>query len=137
MLRARHTRPDRIHARFAPPRRRYPIIPLGHARRPRVMRILIIAPQPFFAQRGTPINVRQMVQTLCEAGHEVHLATYPMGEAVRLPGLVIHRAMPIPGVRTVPIGFSWRKVALDIVLALRVWSPVSYTHLRAHETGRN
>ncbi|MDQ2766086.1 MAG: glycosyltransferase family 4 protein [Gemmatimonadota bacterium] len=85
------------------------------------MRILLIAPQPFFAQRGTPINVRQMVQTLCEAGHEVHLATYPMGEPVSMPGLVMHRALPIPGVRTVPIGFSWRKVALDIALAMRVW----------------
>jgi glycosyltransferase involved in cell wall biosynthesis len=85
------------------------------------MRILLIAPQPFFAQRGTPINVRQMVQTLSEAGHEVHLATYPMGEPVAMPRLVIHRALPIPGVRTVPIGFSWRKVALDASLALRVW----------------
>jgi glycosyltransferase involved in cell wall biosynthesis len=86
------------------------------------MRILLIAPQPFFAQRGTPINVRQMVQTLSEAGHEVHLATYPMGEAVEMPNLVIHRAWPLPGVRTVPIGFSLRKIALDAMLALRVWA---------------
>jgi glycosyltransferase involved in cell wall biosynthesis len=86
------------------------------------MRILLIAPQPFFAQRGTPINVRQMVQTLSEAGHEVHLATYPMGEAVEMPNLTTHRAFPIPGVRTVPIGFSWKKVALDAMLALRVWA---------------
>jgi glycosyltransferase involved in cell wall biosynthesis len=63
-----------------------------------------------------------MVQTLSEAGHEVHLATYPMGEAVEMPNLVIHRALPIPGVRTVPIGFSWRKIALDAMLALRVWT---------------
>jgi glycosyltransferase involved in cell wall biosynthesis len=86
------------------------------------MRILLIAPQPFFTQRGTPINVRLMVQTLTEAGHEVHLATYPMGEAVEMPNLSIHRAWPLPGVRTVPIGFSWRKVALDAMLALRVWA---------------
>jgi len=85
------------------------------------LRVLLVAPQPFFAQRGTPINVRQMVQTLCEAGHEVHLATYPMGAPVSIPGLLIHRAMRIPGVRGVPIGFSWRKVALDVSLALRVW----------------
>jgi glycosyltransferase involved in cell wall biosynthesis len=84
-------------------------------------RILLIAPQPFFAQRGTPINVRQMVQTLSDAGHEVHLATYPMGEPVSIPGLYIHRALGVPGVRSVPIGFSLRKVVLDISLALRVW----------------
>lgn len=86
------------------------------------MRILLIAPQPFFAQRGTPMNVRQMIQTLSEAGHDVHLATYPMGEPVQMPGLTIHRALPIPGLHTVPIGFSWRKIALDVMLALRVWT---------------
>ena len=32
---------------------------------------------------------------------------------------------PIPGVRTVPIGFSWRKVALDATLALRVWALIA------------
>jgi glycosyltransferase involved in cell wall biosynthesis len=85
------------------------------------MRILLIAPQPFFSQRGTPINVRQMVQTLSEAGHEVHLATYSIGDPVSIPGLRIHRALPIPGVRRVPIGFSWRKVALDGLLALTTW----------------
>lgn len=86
-----------------------------------LMRILLIAPQPFFAQRGTPINVRQMVQMLCEAGHEVHLATYPLGEPVQIAGLRLHRAMHVPGVHTVPIGFSWRKVLLDMSLALLVW----------------
>jgi glycosyltransferase involved in cell wall biosynthesis len=86
------------------------------------MRVLLIAPQPFFAQRGTPINVRQMAQTLCEAGHEVHLATYPIGEDVSIAGLQIHRAMPIAGIRTVPIGFSFRKIALDASLSLTVWS---------------
>lgn len=85
------------------------------------LRVLVVAPQPFFAQRGTPINVRQMVQVLCEAGHEVHLATYPMGAPVSIPGLHLHRGMRIPGMRGVPIGFSWRKVALDASLALRVW----------------
>jgi glycosyltransferase involved in cell wall biosynthesis len=89
---------------------------------PSRLRVLLIAPQPFFAQRGTPINVRQMVQTLCEAGHEVHLATYPMGEPVSIPGLHIHRAIRVPGIRDVPIGFSWRKIALDMSLALRVWA---------------
>ena len=39
-----------------------------------------------------------------------------------MPNLFIHRALPIPGVRTVPIGFSWRKVVLDATLALRVWT---------------
>jgi glycosyltransferase involved in cell wall biosynthesis len=89
------------------------------------MRILLIAPQPFFAQRGTPMNVRQMVQVLCEAGHDVHVATYPMGDPVVVPGLHIHRAMAIPGVRDVPIGFSWKKIVLDLSLALKVWGLIA------------
>ena len=86
--------------------------------------VLMVAPQPFFTQRGTPINVRQMVQVLCEAGHEVHLATYPVGSPVSIRGLHLHCAMRVPGVREVPIGFSWRKVALDASLAMRVWALV-------------
>src|SRR5665811_688157 len=57
-----------------------------------VMRILLIAPQPFFAQRGTLINVRQMAQTVREAAHEAHLAQYPMAESVspaRLRGIPV------------------------------------------------
>jgi glycosyltransferase involved in cell wall biosynthesis len=96
----------------------------AHTSRSR-LRVLLVAPQPFFAQRGTPINVRQMAQTLCEAGHEVHLATYSMGAPVSISGLHIHRALAVPGVRDVPIGFSWRKVVLDGSLALRVWALIA------------
>lgn len=83
-------------------------------------RILLVSPQPFFELRGTPINVLQMVRALCGAGYEVHLATYPIGEPVRVAGLVYHRSLPL-GVKQVPIGFSLRKVALDVLLALKVW----------------
>jgi glycosyltransferase involved in cell wall biosynthesis len=52
----------------------------------------------------------------------VHLATYHVGAPVAIPGLLHHRAPPVPGVRDVPIGFSARKVVLDAALALRVWA---------------
>ncbi len=92
---------------------------------PTRLRVLLVAPQPFFAQRGTPINVRQMVQTLAEAGCDVHLATYPLGESISIAGLTIHRALGIPGVRAVPIGFSVRKLMLDCSLALLVWALIA------------
>jgi len=82
--------------------------------------VLLVAPQPFFELRGTPINVLQMVRTLCAAGYEVHLATYDIGAAMSVSGLVHHRARHVPGIRSVPIGFSGRKIALDAALALRV-----------------
>ncbi|MEO8881383.1 MAG: glycosyltransferase family 4 protein [Gemmatimonadaceae bacterium] len=83
-------------------------------------RILLVAPQPFFESRGTPLNVLAMTQTLCAAGHEVHLATYAVGETVPVPGLTYHRAARIPGADEVPIGFSLRKMVHDAALAALV-----------------
>jgi glycosyltransferase involved in cell wall biosynthesis len=82
--------------------------------------VLLVSPQPFFAARGTPMNVLQMCRALTRGGYDVDLATYPMGDPVELPGLRVCRAPRIPGIRSVPIGFSWRKVLLDGVLMLRV-----------------
>ena len=83
-------------------------------------RILLIAPEPFFSQRGSPMNVLQMCRVLTKAGYQVDLATYPLGEDVALPGLEIHRAWRPFGLRSVPIGFSFRKVVLDAMLSLTV-----------------
>jgi len=82
--------------------------------------VLLIAPQPFFASRGTPINVRAMASALCEMGYQVDLLVYPQGEAVALPGLTIHRCWNVPGVCSVPVGPSWRKIVLDFSLCLAV-----------------
>lgn len=79
-------------------------------------RVLVIAPQPFFCNRGTPINVKAVVQHLVELGYEVHLLTLPHGDAIEIKGVTIHRCLRLPGIRSVPIGPSWRKLAYDILL---------------------
>jgi glycosyltransferase involved in cell wall biosynthesis len=83
-------------------------------------RVLLVSPQPFYAPRGTPMNVRQMCRVLGAAGYRVDLACYPLGEDVDIDGVAIHRGLGIPGVDAVPIGFSLRKLALDALLALTV-----------------
>ncbi len=85
----------------------------------RTGRVLIVAPQPTFEVRGTPINVRQMCRVLIEAGHEVHLATFAAGAGGTVPGLHLHR-VGLPGLRTISIGFSLGKALLDVRLAARV-----------------
>lgn len=77
-------------------------------------KVLLIAPQPFFSTRGTPINVRALAETLAARNEEVHLLVYPFGDEISLPGVKIHRCLPIPGIYQVPVGASWRKVLLDI-----------------------
>jgi len=85
-------------------------------------RVLLIAPQPFYEPRGTPMNVLQICRVLTEAGIEVDLATYPIGETVEMPGLRVLRAPRVPFIESVPIGFSKRKIVLDVSLGLLVLS---------------
>jgi glycosyltransferase involved in cell wall biosynthesis len=82
------------------------------------MRILFLAPHPFFAERGTPIAVRLAVEALCKAGHEVDLLTYHEGQDIAVPGMRLIRIARPPGVRNVPIGFSSKKLLCDLWLAV-------------------
>ncbi len=76
----------------------------------------MLAPQPFYSDRGTPMNVLQMCRALTNEGWRVDVLTFPMGRDVEMPGLRIERSLPIPGIRDVPIGFSFKKLLLDIGL---------------------
>jgi glycosyltransferase involved in cell wall biosynthesis len=82
------------------------------------MRILTIAPQPFFQPRGTPFSELYRARALTELGHEVDMVTYPIGEDVALPGLRILRAPAVPGIRRVRVGPSLAKVPLDALVFL-------------------
>jgi hypothetical protein len=61
------------------------------------MRILFLAPHPFFAERGTPIAVRLAVEALCKAGHEVDLLTYHEGQDIAVPGMRLIRIAATAG----------------------------------------
>jgi glycosyltransferase involved in cell wall biosynthesis len=80
------------------------------------MKILVLAPQPFFIQRGTPIAVRALVEGLAAEGHAVDLLVYPEGEDIEIPGVTLHRIPGLPGTRRMPPGFSLRKVIADAVM---------------------
>jgi glycosyltransferase involved in cell wall biosynthesis len=80
------------------------------------MRILMIAPQPFFQPRGTPFSELYRARALTELGHQVDMVTYPIGDDVSMPGLRIHRTLPVPGLRRVRIGPSFAKVVLDALV---------------------
>jgi Glycosyltransferase len=83
------------------------------------MRVLVLAPQPFYQPRGTPIAVRMLVETLSEAGHEVDLLTYHEGESVSLGGAQLHRIPALPFVENVGPGFSLKKVICDVAMAMK------------------
>lgn len=83
------------------------------------MRILLLAPQPFLAERGTPIAVRAAAEALSDEGHRIDLLTYFAGRDVAIANAEIHRIPRPPLIRTVPIGLSWRKVVCDVLMLLR------------------
>lgn len=82
------------------------------------MKILLLAPHPFFSERGTPIAVRLAVEALCAMGHQVDLLTYHEGEDIEVAGMRLLRISAPPGVRNVPIGFSVKKLVCDLWLAI-------------------
>lgn len=83
------------------------------------MKILVLAPQPFFRVRGTPINIRNLVTSMVMAGHEVDLLCYPFGEAVELQGVRILRSPGFPGIKDVKVGPSAAKFPLDGLMFLK------------------
>ena len=84
------------------------------------MKVLMVAPEPFFEPRGTPISVYQRLTMLSSLRHEVDLATYHVGEPVSIEGVNVRRVVPIPWITHVPIGPSFAKIFLDIILFIQV-----------------
>ncbi len=84
------------------------------------LRVLMLAPEPFFEPRGTPFSEYHRIKALGELGHHVDLVTYPFGADVDLPNLRIIRSARPPFLSRVPIGPSMAKVVLDVGLTVTV-----------------
>ncbi len=80
------------------------------------MNILVLAPHPFFQNRGTPIAVKMLLETLAAAGHKLTLLTYPEGEDVELASCTVIRLRQLSWVKGVKPGFSWKKLIYDALL---------------------
>jgi glycosyltransferase involved in cell wall biosynthesis len=80
------------------------------------MQILLLAPHPFFQNRGTPLAEKAVIEFLTSEGHEVHVLTFPEGEDLNLPRCRIFRIPLLPGMQDLRPGFSLKKVVCDFVL---------------------
>jgi glycosyltransferase involved in cell wall biosynthesis len=102
------------------------------------VRILMIAPEPFFEPRGTPFSEFHRIRALTALGHQVDLVTYPFGQTVSMPGLRVFRSLRPPFVRRVKIGPSLAKIPLDALLALSATRHAfsrRYDVIHSHEEG--
>lgn len=80
------------------------------------MRILLLAPHPFYQARGTPIAVKTVLEFLSERGDTVDVLTYAEGTDVAIPNCTIHRIPRVPGLQDIRPGFSLKKVASDVLM---------------------
>jgi len=102
------------------------------------VRILMIAPEPFFEPRGTPFSEFHRIRALTALGHHVDLVTYPFGQHVSMPGLRVFRSLRPPFVHHVKIGPSLAKIPLDALLALTAIRRAfagRYDAIHSHEEG--
>ena len=86
------------------------------------VRVLVIAPQPYYVDRGTPIDVNLLVRALCQRGHAVELVTYHGGEDRHYPGLTLHRIRAPRWLAPAGAGLSLRKLACDVLLLAKAWA---------------
>ncbi|HTG49581.1 MAG TPA: glycosyltransferase family 4 protein [Gemmatimonadales bacterium] len=80
------------------------------------MKILLLAPHPFYQARGTPIAVRTVLEFLSERGDTVDVLTYAEGSEVSIPNCTVHRIPRVPGLQGIRPGFSVKKVLSDILM---------------------
>ena len=80
------------------------------------MKILLLAPQPFYQNRGTPIAVKLLAEVLANAGHHIDILTYHEGEDFKFPNISIHRIPKIPGIYNISPGPTWKKLVCDVFL---------------------
>ncbi|MDT7953828.1 MAG: glycosyltransferase [Acetobacteraceae bacterium] len=100
------------------------------------MHVLLLSPQPFLVDRGTPIAVRAVVTTLCENGHTVDLASFHGGRDVSIRGMRHFRIGQPPLVGNVPIGLSCQKLVCNLwllALAFRLLRRGRYDCIHAVE----
>jgi glycosyltransferase involved in cell wall biosynthesis len=89
------------------------------------MRVLVLAPHPFYQDRGTPIDVHLVLRVLSKRpGTTVDVVTYHEGEDVDLPDVHLHRSRRLPGLDGIRPGFSVKKVVADVLLFFKAWALV-------------
>ncbi len=100
------------------------------------MRVLMLAPEPFFDFRGTPISIYYRSRTLVKLDHEIDIIAYHLGKEINLKNVRIFRVAKIPLFKSVPIGPSLIKILLDVILffkSLQMLIKNEYDCIHAHE----
>ena len=86
------------------------------------MKILFLAPHPFYQDRGTPIAVSLLLKVLSERGDSIDLLTYHEGENIEYKNVRTHRIPCLPLIKNIGPGFSLKKIICDVFLFVSAMS---------------
>ncbi len=86
------------------------------------LRVLMIAPTPYFADRGCHVRIYEEARALTKLGHEVSIVTYHLGRD--MPGVRVVRTPRIPWYGKLEAGPSWHKPYLDMLLLWKALSEI-------------
>ncbi len=78
------------------------------------LRVLVVAPTPFFGDRGCHVRIYEEVRGLLMRGIKAHVVTYPTGRDPQ--GLPITRARSWFGVEAATLGPTWGRPLLDLAV---------------------
>ncbi|EKE19984.1 MAG: glycosyl transferase group 1 [uncultured bacterium] len=89
------------------------------------MKILVIAPTPFFADRGTHIRILEEALALEKLGHKITIATYHIGKDIDREveaGVRVRRIRRLLfWYKKLEAGPDWQKIILDLMLIRKVY----------------
>lgn len=84
------------------------------------MRILVVAPTPFFSDRGTHIRILEEALALEKLGHEITIATYHIGKDIHREvktNIDVRRILRLLfWYKKTEAGPDWQKIILDLML---------------------
>ncbi|NVN89606.1 MAG: glycosyltransferase family 4 protein [Desulfuromonadales bacterium] len=80
----------------------------------------MLAPTPYFADRGCHVRIYEEARALIRHGCDVRIVTYHIGRD--LPGIPTERIPAVPWYRRLTAGPSWQKPLLDILLLFKALS---------------
>ncbi|NTV55236.1 MAG: glycosyltransferase family 4 protein [Candidatus Moranbacteria bacterium] len=90
------------------------------------VKILMVAPTPFFADRGMHIRIFEEARAIVRRGHEVKIATYHNGNDIpedENPGIDVRRIRRLLfWYRKLEAGPDWQKLVLDVLLIRKTYT---------------
>ena len=81
------------------------------------IKVLMIAPTPFFAERGCHSQIYEEIKALKKLGCEIVICTYHIGRDV--PDIKIYRSLNIPWYNKLSAGPSLHKIYIDFLLFIK------------------